>query len=179
MKFLLSSLNRYLIFPFLLLFSLSMPYNLQAQDGKVQAVKDEKLKALLPDTLENFKTRSLRSFSIPSVSSMAKGIYKGEGNRWIQIVIYDIGAMSPENVKKGYGWTLKPIGTTEGVRGTIFEYNGHKAKKRYSDIWKRGEFSVFVGGRFVVEIYGNKMKWATIEKTLQKIDLKKLETLGK
>ena len=45
MQLLLSNPTRYLIIPFLLLFSLSMPYNLQAQNGKDQQVKGEKLKA--------------------------------------------------------------------------------------------------------------------------------------
>ncbi len=167
----------YFITTFLFLCSWAMPYSLQAQDRKDETNSELMMKAALPDSLEGYTTKdlSVHSFDFPGAIPVAKGHYEGDNRQHLFFIqIYDIENASSEKIKRKFDWTLKPLGFDD-ENGTVIKYKGYKARKGYTEIMKRGRLSVLVNDHFIIDISGNKVEWAAIEKVFQKIDLEKLE----
>ena len=75
-----------------------------------------------------------------------------------------------------YAWTTAEIDKeTEHEYEKSMTMKGYRGYEKYNKENKSGEVSLFVGGRFVVEVNGDNVSMDAIKAALDKVDFGKLE----
>jgi len=148
-------------------------------DGSVQALGAEQVKAFLPETLLGLKRTSSsaeRSSAMGMQVTEARAEY-GDGNgRDVTLEVSDMGtakglmamagAMAPEEEKS----------TDHGYEKT-YTADGRLTHESWDDTAKSGEYSVVVGQRFTVKANGNAGSIDDLKQAVASVDLGKLEAL--
>jgi hypothetical protein len=149
---------------------------------KVEVVNFRKLKALLPEELDDLKRTNssgekTNAFGINV--SMAEGDYKSEDNKQkIKIKIMDMGSMKGLAGVTAFAWSWAEIDkeSDDGFERT-FEYKGHKAYEKYNSNYQDGEVQVLVAKRFMVEIKGNDTPVEKIRSALDEVNIGELQSM--
>ena len=156
----------------------------QANKGKeIQAASPDVLKAVLPADLPGMKRTDASAERTQAMGvdiANATGQYQTEdGNTNVHITITDLGNMSGPMRMGMTAWTMAQYSreTDTGYEKTT-TYGGYKAMEEYDKTDRTGAIRVFVADRFVVAAEGNGVTMDTLKQALDKIDLKKLASLG-
>jgi hypothetical protein len=149
------------------------------QGKDIEPVSTDTLKGFLPDTLAGMKrsqsdARQMAMVGI-NVATAQANYEDGSGSGMMDLMIMDLGNVSGAMRMGMTGWTMTQIDrkTDTGYEKTT-TYQGHKAIEEYDNEDQHGEFRVFVGDRFVVEITGDNVTMETIKQAMGQIDMKKL-----
>ncbi len=147
----------------------------------VEPVNFRTLKALLPKELPGMKRSSAEGSKTSAMGvkvSQAEATYSGKDGATIHIQIMDMGSMKNMVGMAMAGWAMAEYDreTDTGYERTM-EYKGNKAMEEWDNESKSGKISVLVANRFVVEVEGDGVDMKTIKAALDKIDLKKLESM--
>jgi hypothetical protein len=150
-----------------------------AEEKKAEVVDFRKLKELLPANLGGLKRtqasgerNQMDKFAI----SQASGEY-GEGEKTFSLQILDYGTTSPLLEM------VKAMMTVEVDRETDKEYEksikveGHPGLERYNSEDKYGNATLYVSGRYVVELSGNGLSKEEFQKAIKELPIKKLAEL--
>ena len=149
------------------------------QGKDIQPLSTDTLKGFLPGTLAGMKQSGsdARQMGMMGINvSTAQADYEGtDSSSTMQLTIMDLGNISGPMRMGMTGWTLSQYDrkTDTGYEKTT-TYKDYKALEEYDNQTKYGEFHVFAGDRFVVEITGDHVTMETIKKAMGEIDLKKL-----
>jgi hypothetical protein len=149
---------------------------------KVEVVNFRKLKALLPEELDDLKRTNssgekTNAFGINV--SKTEGEYTSEDKKQkITITIMDMGSMKGLAGMTAFAWSWAEIDkeSDDGFERT-FEYKGHKSYEKYNTKYQDGEVQVLVAKRFMVEIKGNDTPMEKIHQALDEIKIGDLESL--
>jgi hypothetical protein len=148
-------------------------------DGTVQALSTDQVKAFLPDTLLGLKRTSSsaqRTNAMGMQVTEAHAEY-GDGNgRNLTLEVTDMGtakglmamagAMAPEEER-----------TTDHGYEKTYTADGRLTHESWDDQNKDGEYSVVVGQRFTVKANGNAGSIDELKQAVASVDLGKLEAL--
>jgi len=146
---------------------------------KVDVVDFRELKGMLPATLSGLKRTEAtgeKTGAMGITVSSAEGSYSSEDGKSISVKLADIGSLSGIAGMAAYAWAAHEIdreGDNEYEKTTTFK--GHKALEKYNKNSKSGEFSVLVGGRFVVGAEGSNVSMDALKAAVGSVDLRKLD----
>lgn len=150
-----------------------------AEREPAEPVNFRELRETLPETLDGMErtnaegaTQSTMGFSI----SEAEATYEGaEGDGRIELSVMDYGAV-PALGMMGFAWTMTEVDreTSTGYEKTI-RMGENKGFRKYDTASERGEFSLVVAERFVVQVDGRDVTDDQIEDALRSVDLDALE----
>jgi hypothetical protein len=148
----------------------------------VEPVNFRKLKALLPESLPGMERAN---FSGEKNSAMGIKVSKAEadysrkdGRGIIKIEITDMGTLHGLTSMATMAWAFGEID-----RESDDEYEktgrlaGFKSHEKYNFKRQRGEMSLLIGKRFVVQVTGRRVKMEDVKNAVKKIDLRKLEKM--
>ena len=150
--------------------------------GKVEPVDFRTLKDLLPESvagIDRTNSEGEKSGAMGIKISKAEARYDADGKR-IDITITDMGSMSAGGMGGMFaaGWLMAEIDReSDKEYEKTTTYNGHKAFEKYNYDRKRGEISVMVAGRFLVNVEGDDVSMDDIKEALEEIDLDDLEDM--
>ena len=150
--------------------------------NNVEPVDFRKLKDLLPDEvagIEKTKSQGEKSGAMGIKMSKAEANYE-EDEKQIDITITDMGFMSAGGLGgfMSMGWLMAEIdreSDTEYEKTTSF--NGHKGFEKYNYERKRGELSIMIADRFLVQIEGDKVSMDDMKDAMDDLDLDELEDM--
>ncbi|MBN1542753.1 hypothetical protein JW992_11460 [candidate division KSB1 bacterium] len=150
-------------------------------EGGVEPVDFRELKALLPESLPQFNRENAQGEKTSAFGvrvSQAEADYR-YGEQEIHIEITDMGGVKSFIAFAGAAWMMTDIDreSDSGYEKTI-TYKGHRGFEEYDSESNFGEIQLIVSNRFMIEINGRDVKMEEIEKTLDRIDLGKLEKLA-
>jgi hypothetical protein len=154
------------------------------QGKEIEPLSTDTLKGFMPESLAGMKrsTADARQMSMVGINvASAQADYEDtSGSGTVDLMIMDLGNVSGAMRMGMTGWTLAQIDrkTDTGYEKTT-TYQGYKTFEEYDNESKHGEFRVFVGERFVVEITGDNVTMETIKQAMSQIDLKKLAQSAK
>ncbi|MBN2316354.1 MAG: hypothetical protein JXM79_20675 [Sedimentisphaerales bacterium] len=153
------------------------------QGKDIQPVSTDTIKGFLPDTLAGMKQSGsdARQMGMMGINvSTAQADYEGSNDSMMELTILDLGNISGPMRMGMTGWTLSQYDrkTDTGYEKTT-TYKDYKALEEYDNQARHGEFHVFAGDRFVVEIKGDNVTMETIKQAMDEIDLKKLVQTAK
>ena len=154
------------------------------QGKDIEPLSTDTLKGFLPDMLAGMKRNQsdARQMGIVGINvASAQADYDASnGTGMLDLMIMDLGNVSGPMRMGMTGWTMAQIDrkTDTGYEKTT-TYQGYKAIEEYDNEDQHGEFRVFVGDRFVVEITGDNITMETIKQAMGQIDLKKLAGAAK
>jgi len=147
------------------------------QGKDIEPVSTGTLKDFLPATLAGMKQgeTDVRQMGMMGIKAAAAQADYEAGDATLELMIMDLGNVSGPMRMGIAGWTMAQIDrqTDTGYEKTV-TYQGYKGMEEYDRQTKHGEFRIFVGDRFVVEITGDNATMETIKKAMGEIDLKKL-----
>jgi hypothetical protein len=148
---------------------------------KVEPVNFRELKALLPESLPGLKRTSAEGEKTSAFGvkvSEAHASYDNEEGANVSVKITDMGSVSGLMGMATLGWAYADVDreTDEGYEKTT-TFKGHKALEKYSTESKNGELSIFVAGRFIVNVEGSNVEMSYIKEVAGKIDLGALESM--
>jgi len=150
--------------------------------GAKTAVDFRELRRLLPEEAAglrrtNSNGRKTGAFGVHV--SEAVGEYGEGGGPRLEIKITDLGAMGPAAAMASFGWTATEV-DSEGDQGyeRTTDYQGRKGLEEYRTIDKSGTAKAMAGGRFMVEVKGNKIDPAQLRAAMESIDLGALERIS-
>ncbi len=166
--------------------NLSKAIEQTVKDNNGEAVKPVNFRALkefLPDKIAGIprtnasgETSSMLGFSI----SKAEGTYNFEKNKGKGRITMEItDAAGTQMVLMGLAaWAMVTIDKEDdnGYERTM-EYKGGKAHQKYDGKRQRGEFTTFVGDRYLVKIEGREVEMDEIIKAMDNINFDKLKNL--
>ena len=148
-------------------------------DGSVQALPADQVKAFLPETLLGLKRTSSsaeRTNAMGMQVTEARAEYGDGDGRDVTLEVSDMGtakglmamagAMAPEEEKS----------TDHGYEKT-YTADGRLTHEAWDDASKNGEYSVVVGQRFTVKANGNANSIDDLKQAVASVDLGKLEAL--
>ncbi|MBT32995.1 MAG: hypothetical protein CMO01_25330 [Thalassobius sp.] len=150
--------------------------------NKVEPVDFRVLKDLLPDEvagIDKTKSEGEKSGAMGIKMSKAEAKYEGDDKK-IDITITDMGFMSAGGLGgfMSAGWLMAEVdreSDTEYEKTTTI--NGYKGFEKYHFDNKRGEISVMVAERFLVQITGRNVSMDDLKDALDDIDLDELEDM--
>ena len=147
------------------------------QGKDIEPVSTGTLKDFLPAALAGMKRgeTDVRQMGMMGIKAAAAQADYEAGDATLELMIMDLGNVSGPMRMGIAGWTMAQIDrqTDTGYEKTV-TYQGYKGMEEYDRQTKHGEFRIFVGDRFVVEITGDNATMETIKKAMGEIDLKKL-----
>lgn len=148
---------------------------------KVETVDFHVLKDMLPGDLSGMKRTEATGEKNAAMGiniATAEGRYSNNGGSSMNVKITDIGSMTGLAGMAMYAWATTEIDkeTDTGYEKTS-TFNGYKSHEKYDKSGKSGELTVIVGGRFVVEVRGDGVDMNAIKDAMNKIDLKKLDSM--
>lgn len=146
-----------------------------------EPVHFSKLMPLLPDKVEGFvaekaegSTTAAAGFKLTEVS---RRYHKGKDDTEATVTVKIVdGTGNPGIVAAHAGMVQFSRETSEGYEKG-FTLDGHPAVERYTNESKDGSLTVFVAGRYVVEIELQGLDSAALQEWWKKIDVKKLTEL--
>ena len=152
---------------------------MSGNNGPVEALAPDQIKAFLPDSVGNLKRTSLsaeRNGAMGMQISEASAQYNGDNNQSITLEVTDTGgakgfmamasAMAPQSEKE----------TDHGYEKT-YSADGNVVHEEWDSQSKSGEYSVIVGKRFTVKANGSADSIDQLKQAVGSIDLKKLESM--
>lgn len=153
----------------------------QDKEGKTTAVDYEKLQDLLPKRVAGMNRVSLEGERIGFLGlkySQARAEYE-DGDAWAEITVLDGGGIA-----RVFNKLADEINTDfdheyekeEGYRRTI-KVDGFPASEMYDYHSKEGEFTVFVGERFLVHIEAEDIPEGQFKRLNQALAIKRLSRL--
>lgn len=154
--------------------------NIEDENGeKVEVVNFRSLKELLPNRVGGIKrtdSSGQKTGALGFKISTAEGKYK-DGNQSININIVDAGGIGML-VKSMADWSTIEIDkeSDNGYERTT-TIDGHKAFVKWDERNQKGQISVIVKERMIVNIEGRNVSMDDLEEALDDIDLDDLEDL--
>ena len=147
---------------------------------KVEVINFRDLKEFLPDKLagvsktdDGGETAGAMGMTI----STAEGTYE-EGDQKFELKIVDTGGLGMAMMGMA-AWASMTVDreSDDGYErtGTI---DGYKSYEKYTKASKRGEVSVIIGNRFVVQLTGRNISMDDLKDAVDSLDLKGIEKLG-
>lgn len=145
----------------------------------IEPLNFRQLKEMMPEeatglarTSHTGETSQAMGFSL----STAKGVYQADQQR-IELTISDIGGVQMLLMSMA-AWSSVQIDreTDTGYERTT-EYDGHKAFEKYNRESQRGEITVLLGTRFIVQVEGRGVEMDALQETLSNLDLDELAEL--
>lgn len=151
-----------------------------AERPPAEPVNFRVLRDLLPAEVEGIaqaeaegSTDGAMGFSI----SQARAEYPGDDGARLTVAIMDYGAL-PSMGMMGLGWTMTTI---DRESGSTYErtvtFGGERGYREYDADARRGQFSLSVADRFVVQVEGQDVDDAMLEAALRAVDLDGLAAL--
>ncbi len=155
---------------------------LMGNDGKVEAMDPQALKALLPETLGDYPRRSFsaeRNTALGLQLSEAKARYADdEGTHAIDLEISDLGGA--QGLAALASWAGAE---TESESDTGYERSRREGDRMVSEKWnstnQTGEYKLLLGKRFSVSLSGTGVDMDTLKNLAGSLDLAGLEKLAK
>jgi hypothetical protein len=153
-----------------------------ANNGKkVETIDASVLKGMLPADLPGMKRTEAsgeKSSAMGINVSTAEGRYSDNAGKSMTVKITDIGSMTGLAGMATFAWASTTIDreTETGYEKTS-TFNGYKSDEKYDKAGRNGELSTLVGGRFAVEVSGSGIDMDAIKDAMNKVDLKKLESM--
>lgn len=156
---------------------------MQENGGVVKEVVNfRELKDLLPESIDGLKgsstgeTAGAMGFKL----SKAEGDYRKEGSeKSYDVAITDVGGMGMAMMGVAFWASAEMDREDDTSYERTSTYKGHKSYEKYDKVSKRGEKSIIVANRFVVTVNGDQVSMDDINDAIDKINLGKLEGLGK
>jgi hypothetical protein len=152
------------------------------QEGAAEPVDFRALKDLLPEDaagLPRTESSGEKNSGMGFKMSKAEAEYQNEDkSKQIDLVITDLGSFSGLAALAGYSWAMVEIdreSDTEWER--TGEYKGYKSYEKYNTEQNRGEFTVVVANRFIIEMNGDGASMDEMKTTFDEIDLDELESM--
>jgi hypothetical protein len=127
-----------------------------AQNGKINAIDPNLLKAMLPDNVGGAPRTEISAVTAGSAGlggSDAEATYQN-GDVHITLKVADIAAASGFGAMAGALNVQEDKETATGYE-KVQTINGRLTTEKYDNQSKSGEYSVLVGGRFVISADGN------------------------
>jgi hypothetical protein len=148
---------------------------------KVEAVDFRELKKLLPEELPGKKRVDASGEKTSSFGvnvSKAEAEYSNDTGETINIEIVDMGSMKGITAFTSMAWTMAEFDreTDSGYERTT-TYKNFKAFEEYDNESKHGEIQLMIAERFLVQVDGYDITMEDLKDALDRIDLKKLESL--
>lgn len=147
--------------------------------AKVETVDFRELKGMLPATLGGLKRTEAngeKNSAMGITVSTAEGRYSSGDDKSISLKLADIGNVNGIAGMAAYAWATHEIDReSDNAYEKTTTYKGYKALEKYNKQNKSGEFSVLVGGRFVVGADGNNVSMDALKAAVGSVDLRKLE----
>ena len=150
-------------------------------DSKIEPVDFRELKALLPEKLSDLNRSSATGEKTSAFGikvSEAEADYEDDDGQRLSIKIMDMASMKKMVMMAQFGWMMSDFDreTDTGYEKTM-TFKGYKGFEKYDTESERGEINLFIGERFVVEVNGSDIGMQDMKKALDRLDLKKLESL--
>lgn len=145
--------------------------------GTAEVVDKDKLKALLPETIANLKRTSIegeKSAMGEFKISKADARYSDENGHQIHVTITDTGGSKMFASMFAWGMMEQDKETDSGYE-KMGKVNGRPTMERFQKNGPSGEYSLLVGGRFLVETKGDNVDMATIKTASAAVGYDKLE----
>ena len=154
---------------------------LSAMTAAAQPVHFSKILPLLPDKVEGFTAQkpdgSTTTMAAFSVSNVSREYRKGEGDNEQRVTIKISDGTGNEMFKAMHA--VMPEFSSETTEGYEkgFKLDGNPAIEKYTTESKEGSLTVFLGGRFLVEVETHGLDKDAVQTWFKKIDVKKLAEL--
>jgi Yip1 domain len=148
-------------------------------DGSVQALSTEQVKAFLPDSLLGLKRTSSsaqRSNAMGMQVTEAHAEYGDGSNRSVTLEVTDMGTAKGLMAMAGAMAPEEERSTDHGYEKT-YTAGGRLTHEAWNDESKSGEYSVVVGQRFTVKAQGAAGSIDDLKQAVASVDLGKLEAL--
>ncbi|MCH8620233.1 Yip1 family protein [Undibacterium sp. TS12] len=145
--------------------------------GTAEVVDKDKLKALLPETIANLKRTSIegeKSAMGEFKISKADARYSDENGHQIHVTITDTGGSKMFASMFAWGMMEQDKETDSGYE-KMGKVNGRPTMERFQKNGPSGEYSLLVGGRFLVETKGDNVDMTTIKTASAAVGYDKLE----
>ena len=152
-----------------------------ATGGKqVETVDYKVLKEMLPEEVGGMRRTEATGEKTSAMGmqvSSANGRYQSDHGS-MTIKITDIGSMTGLAGMAAYAWAATEVDreSDTGYEKTS-SFNGYKSHEKWDKSSKSGEISVLVGNRFVAEVDGNGVEMDALKDALNKVNLKKLDSM--
>lgn len=151
-------------------------------DEDVEPVNFRKLKALLPERLpgmERTNSSGEKNSAMGIKVSKAEADYsQKDGSGFIKIEITDMGTLHGLTSMATMAWAFGEIDReSDDEYEKTGRFAGFKSYEKFNFKRQRGEMSLLVGKRFVVQLTGRRVEMEDIKNALKKIDLRKLEEM--
>lgn len=147
--------------------------------SQAEVVDKDKLKALLPETIGGLKRASIEGektamgeFKI----AKAEARYTDENNHQVRVTITDTGGSKMFGTMFAWGMMEQDKETDNGYE-KMGKVNGRPTHERFQKDGSTGEYSLLVGGRFIVETHGDNVDMATIKTASASVGYDKLEAM--
>ncbi len=136
------------------------------------------LRDQLPATLDGLErtnaegaTQSAMGFAISEATATYTGAASDAGTPEITLKIADYGAL-PSLALMGMAWTMADVDreTSTGYEKTV-QLAGHRGYRTYDTESRRGEFSLSVAERFLVQVTGQNVDDAEVERALRAVNV--------
>ena len=150
---------------------------MMGNDGNVQSLSADQIKAFLPDSAGGLKRQSLsaeRSAGVGVQITVAHGQY-GDGSRNIELEISDTGSMKGMMAVANAFAAESEQQTDNGYEKT-YSKDGRLVHESWDKVNKTGDYTVVVGQRFSVKASGN-AEIDQLKDAVNSVDLSKLESL--
>lgn len=150
---------------------------LMGNDGNVQSLSADQVKAFLPDSIGSLKRTSMsaeRSAGVGVQVTVARGQY-GDGSHNIELEVSDTGSMKGMMAVASAFAAESEQQTDHGYEKT-YSKDGRMVHEAWDKASQRGEYSVVVGQRFSVKASGN-AEIDQLKDAVNSVDLGKLESL--
>lgn len=153
----------------------------------VETIAAKDLKAMLPQEVDDMKRTKASAtkngafgFTVSTAEATFVGTHEGRPSQ-ITVSINDIGSMQGM-ARMGMGWLNMEVDEeTETGFNRTGEYKGHKSIENYeaTGTTSRGQKSVFVDGRFLVDVSAQNVSFEQIEDVLAMVPVDDLAALVK
>ncbi|MGO4701806.1 Yip1 family protein [Dyella sp. 2RAB6] len=150
---------------------------MMGNEGNVQSLSADQIKAFLPDSAAGLKRQSLsaeRSAGVGVQITVAHGQY-GDGNHNIELEVSDTGSMKGMMAVANAFAAESEQQTDNGYEKT-YSKDGRLVHEAWDKTSKSGEYTVVVGQRFSVKASGN-AEIDQLKDAVNSVDLSKLESL--
>ncbi len=146
--------------------------------AQFETVDQGVLKAMLPEALDGLKRTKLEAEKVGMAGikiSKANSGYRDEQGRSVSLSLTDTGGAAMFGAMAGWALVEQERESENGYEKTG-KVDGRPTHEKFNKNG-RGEYSVVVGGRFLVEARGQKIDMDTLKQAVVAIDLDKLESM--
>jgi hypothetical protein len=148
--------------------------------GKVESLPPDQLKPFVPDTLVGLKRTQMsvdRSGALGMQVSKATATYSDDAQHQLSLKITDTGSLKGL-VGLASGWVgVEQDTETDTGYDKTYKSGGHLVHEKWDNRGNFGEYGVFVGDRFSVDVSGNAASIDQLKAAVSGVDLAGLEAL--